>query len=169
MRAELHEYKAQPGLVLQKGEKPPSIPPKVTPESPISPTDIFATWDWERSRATRRGEDGTLFEYVNIEADKDAALVCWPELAEPIVVQASMTEPAWLGPQAVRPGDIQPKVWRVMRAIADLEIEGRRDLDDISKKEEQKLVVSKMWRGAKCSLSTLYKAEKKLRELRPKG
>ena len=84
MRAELREHKARPDLYLAPGEKPPPIQPKITPDYPILPTDVFQEWDWEYSRAIRRDKESrALFEYVNIVVHREDVLACWPELTEP--------------------------------------------------------------------------------------
>ena len=58
--------------------------PKITPDYPILPTDVFQEWDWEYSHAIRRDKKSrALFEYVNIVVHREDELTCWPELTEP--------------------------------------------------------------------------------------
>ncbi len=46
-----------------------------------------------------------------------------------------------------------------MKALAAVETEGT-NLESIPKPELLKLVTSRMWEGAECSISTLFKARK---------
>jgi hypothetical protein len=81
LRAELREYVARPDLKLQPGEKPPPLSPKTTHNQPIFPSDIFRTWDWEFSRATRTDPiTNSLFEYTKIVAHRDDVLRTWPSV-----------------------------------------------------------------------------------------
>ena len=135
MRAELHEHKARPDLRLAPGEKPPPIQPKITPDYPILPTDVFEEWDWEYSRATRRdAESKSLFEYVNIVVHRDDVFACWPELA----LAATTVDPprtTWSEVQAEslmleapkRPEDMTPRVWAAVQAIDAVAQEERVD------------------------------------------
>ena len=97
MRAELREHKARPDLRLAPGEKPPPIQPKITPDYPILPTDVFQKWDWEYSRAIRRDEEKSktkaLFEYVNIVVHREDVLACWPELTETAAATTTVDPP----------------------------------------------------------------------------
>jgi hypothetical protein len=79
LRAEqTREHVARPGLRLQPGEQPPQIEPTTTYDQPI-PGGNYHTWDWERSRATKReSSTNSLFEYLNIIGHRDDALALWP-------------------------------------------------------------------------------------------
>ena len=104
MRAELHEHKARPGLYFAPGEEPPPIPPKITPDYPIRPTDVFQEWDWEKSHAIRRDKKSrALFEYVNIVVHRDDVLACWPELTEPAAATTTV-DPSTRGRSAEETG-----------------------------------------------------------------
>jgi len=159
MRATVHEHKAQPDLRLAPGEQPPQIPPVITPDHPICPTDTFDRWDWERNDASRRdSETQSLFWYRQIEINQEDALALCPEKA-PAESTAAAIELAWPGLKAKKPNDIEPKVWSAMKALAAVETEGT-NLESIPKPELLKLVTSRMWEGAECSISTLFKARK---------
>jgi hypothetical protein len=138
MRAELRVHEARPDLRLAPGEKPPPIQPKVTPDYPILPTDVFQEWDWEYSRATRRDQESrTLFEYVNIVVHRDDALACWPEATEPAAATTTVDLPPteWSEVQArslnssmklealKRPKGVTPRVWAAVQAIDAFERE----------------------------------------------
>jgi hypothetical protein len=164
MRATVHEHKARPDLRLT-GERPPQIPPVITPDHPVCQTDIFDHWDWERSEASRRdSETKSLFWYHPIEVNAKDAIACW---SKKTVIESTATpaaiKPAWPGPKATKPKTIrgkkiQNKQWLVMKVLAAMETEG---IDtNVPKPALQELVAQRMWKGATCSPSTLYKAEK---------
>jgi hypothetical protein len=143
MRAELREHKARPDPRLASGQKPPPIEPKITPDYPIHPTDVFQEqpeiepkikpdypilptdvfqeWDWEDSHAIRRDEESrALFEYVNIVVHPDDVLACWPELTEPTAATTTV-DPSreWSEVRVAlkRPEGVTPRVWAAVQAI----------------------------------------------------
>lgn len=67
LRAEqTREHVARPELRLEPGVEPPKLEPTTVFDQPV-PDGNYLTWDWERSRATRReSTTNSLFEYVNI-------------------------------------------------------------------------------------------------------
>jgi hypothetical protein len=79
LRAEqTREHVARPELRLKPGGQPPKVEPTTAFDQPI-PDGNYRSWDWERSRATRReSSTNTLFEYVNIVGHRDDALALWP-------------------------------------------------------------------------------------------
>jgi hypothetical protein len=107
LRAEVREHEARPDLTLSPGERPPQIQPKREPDQPILASDEFGTWDWERSYATRRdATTKSLFEYVDIVANRDDVLGLWPS-AE-MTVTAATPETA-----VTKPEDVSGLVWPV--------------------------------------------------------
>jgi hypothetical protein len=107
LRAEVREHEARPDLTLSAGERPPQIQPKRAPDQPILAGDEFGTWDWERSYATRRdATTKSLFEYVDIVANRDDVLGLWPS-AE-LTVTAATPETAM-----TKPEDVSGLVWAV--------------------------------------------------------
>ena len=95
LRAELREHKAQPGLRLAPGEKPPQPPPTVTQDYAIPPNTKFDDpLNWERSRAMRRDHvTKSLFEYVGIVAHRDDVLARWPAAGSELF----SLKPGWRG------------------------------------------------------------------------
>ena len=107
LRAEVREHEARPDLTLSPGERPPQIQPKREPDQPILAGDEFGTWDWERSYATRRNTStNSLFEYVDVVANRDDVLGLWPS-AE-LTVKAATAETAM-----TKHEDVSGLVWAV--------------------------------------------------------
>jgi hypothetical protein len=79
LRAEqTREHVARPELRLEPGVEPPKLEPTTVFDQPV-PDGNYLTWDWERSRATRReSTTNSLFEYVNIVGHRDDVLALWP-------------------------------------------------------------------------------------------
>jgi hypothetical protein len=97
LRAEVREHEARPDLTLSPGERPPQIQPKRKPDHPILAGDEFGTWDWERSYATRRdATTKSLFEYVDIVANREDVLGLWPSAeltVKTATAETAMTKP----------------------------------------------------------------------------
>jgi hypothetical protein len=118
MRASQHEHEAQPGLRLAPGEQPPQIPPLITPDFPIYPTDHFQHWDWERSCASRRDpKTRSLFWYHHIEVRQDDVL----EMEASPQPKAATEPPKVLKRPQKRPKDVTPRVWLAVLAIDEVE------------------------------------------------
>lgn len=79
LRAEqTREHIARPELRLEPDDEPPKVEPTTAFDQPV-PDGNYLTWDWERSRATRReSTTKSLFEYVNIVGHRDDVLALWP-------------------------------------------------------------------------------------------
>jgi hypothetical protein len=116
LRAERLEHEARPGLRLTPGEQVAEILPERKSDEPILATDKFGSWDWERSRATRTDRiSKSLFEYTNIECNRDDVLKLWPP-AKTVVTGRAAT-------MAARPPGITRLVWAVVLKLDEIETE----------------------------------------------
>ena len=130
LRCTLREHKAQPGILIEKGAKPPPAPMEVTSDYAI-PSDVGLTHsiagfgpDYERNYATWRDPvTKSLFEYIDIVTHRDDVLAQWPLPQAPEIV----TPPSPAPPPRYTLPENKPRgfersdlVWATMRALVDI-------------------------------------------------
>jgi hypothetical protein len=82
LRCTLRELKAQPGLRLAPGEKASPSPTVITQDYSIPLDTAFNHFDLERNYGTRHDSvTKSLFEYIEIAANRDDVLALWPGLS----------------------------------------------------------------------------------------
>jgi hypothetical protein len=126
-RCTLRELKAQPGLQVAPGEKPPPAPTVITPDYLI-PRDTALRHsisgfgpDWERSSAHSRDSDTrSLFQYDGILVNRDDVLALWPAPLPRAPEVATPPPPPTLT-SAEKPDGVSPRVWVVARLLEQLE------------------------------------------------
>jgi hypothetical protein len=120
------------------------------PDQLILASDSFSHWDWERSYAQRRDENtNSIFEYVNIVANRNDVLGLWPP--------AGMTADASRANTALhKPTDVSPLVWAVALTLDSMEKENATSLLALTQEQLAEKVSAKLRRPV--SRRTLQKS-----------
>jgi hypothetical protein len=113
MRCTLRELKAQPGLRLAPGEKPPPAPTVVTQDHLIPANTAFKGCDWERGRAHRYSPTKSLYEYIDITVHRDDVLALWPGQPAPATRAGADA--------AKKPDGVTARVWAVAQLMKQWE------------------------------------------------
>jgi hypothetical protein len=138
LRGEEREHEAIPDLRLSPGEQPPKVQPKRKLDQRILASDDFSSWDWERSHAIRRDANTkSLFEYMDIVANRDDVLRLWPPTTEtPETAETSLTKPT----------GVSDLVWAVVVTLDNMERESPTGLAALTQKHLTEAVSAKLSR-----------------------